>query len=292
MTTPRPGRGAEFAIKVVGRRPGLAEDVFHRLLVTSWVRFFSLVAASFVLGNALFAALYLVEEGSIAGARVGSFADAFFFSVQTGGTIGYGVMHPATTWAHLLVTAESLASLLGFALVTGITYAKFARPQAKVLFTDKAVVGTRDGQRFLMLRMANARHNSIVEAHLRVVLLLDVYSKEGEFMRVPHELPLVRSSNPFFRLSWTASHRIDEASPFFGDDCQETLRRRNALLLLTMTGFDETLGQTVHSRYGYEFGEVVWGARFADVITVEADGTRVIDYRRFHDVVPEKLSPV
>lgn len=251
-----------------------------------WWLFFGLTAVSFVLENSLFALLYLAQPGSIAGARDGSFFDAFFFSVQTLGTIGYGVLSPATSYAQVVVTLEALTGMLTLAIVTGLTFAKFARPSSRVLFTEKAVIAPRDGVPHLMFRMANARHNTIAEASLKVLLLADVVTREGERTRVPLTIPLVRDTNAFFRLSWTAIHRIDESSPFYGPDALERLRERNAQVLLTISGLDETMSQPVHARYAYRLDEIVSNARFADIISVDPDETRVIDYSKFHELVP------
>lgn len=138
-----------------------------------------------------------------------------------------------------------------------------------------------------MVRMANARHNNVVEAQVRLVLLVDHVTTEGERLRVPRILPVVRDTNPFFRLTWTVSHPIDESSPFYGDDAMDRLRDKNALLLVSLTGLDETIAQQVHARYTYELEEIVWGARFADVLSVDEHGARVIDYGKFDEVVVE-----
>jgi inward rectifier potassium channel len=264
------------------------QDVFHRVLIMPWWRFFGMASLGFLGLNALFACLYLLQPGSLSGVRQGSFVDAFFFSVQTLGTIGYGAFTPATTYAHVLVTLEALIGLLGFAIVTGLTFSKFARPTARVLFSNKVVIGHRDGALHLMVRIANERHNNVVEAQIRLVLLLDHVTVEGERLRVPRTLPVVRDTNSFFRLTWTVSHPIDESSPFHGEDALDVLTAKNALLLVSLTGLDETIAQQVHARYTYELADFVWGARFADVLSVDAEGTRVIDYASFHEVVPEK----
>lgn len=276
-----------FEVRAVGHRTRLHEDVYHRVLTTSWPVFFLLIVGAFITANAIFATLYLLQPGSIAGARPGSFPDAFFFSVQTMGTIGYGVFAPATAYAQVIVTFEAVTGLIGVALATGVTFAKFARPTARIVFSARAVIGQRNGKPCLMFRMANARMNTIVEASLKVLVLLDVVTSEGERMRVPTPLKLVRDENPFFRLSWTAIHEIDEKSPFHGEGALERLRERNSIIMLVLSGLDETIAQTVHARQAYTPDEVVAGARFADIISVEADGTRVIDYTKFHDVLME-----
>jgi len=285
----RTRQGTDFEIRTLGIRRRFTDDIFHRVLLMRWRRFFALAAFAFLAVNGIFAGLYMLQPSAVNGVRPGSFLDAFFFSVETFGTIGYGVYTPATTYAHVLVTSEALISLLGSAIVTGLTFAKFARPTSRALFSEKVVVGHRDGKRVLMVRMANARHNNIVEAQVRLVLLTDHVTTEGERLRVPRLLPVIRDTNPFFRLTWTVIHPIDDASPFSGDDAMTRLREKNALLLVTMTGLDETIAQQVHGRYTYELDDIAWNARYADVLTVDSDGTRVIDYSQFHQVVEEAL---
>ncbi len=279
--------GDLIKVRVLGHSTPLHEDLYHRVLVMRWPWFFACAALLFLGENALFAGLYLLQPGCIAGAEPGSFADAFFFSVQTLGTIGYGVFSPRTAYAQLVVTLEALSGMLSLAIATGLTFAKFSRPTARLLFTSRAVIGTRNGKRCLMFRMANARHNTITEASLRAMVLVDEVTAEGERLRVPVRLALVRDTHHFFRLTWTASHEIDEASPFFGPDALERLRARHALIMLSLSGLDDTLSQTVQARYMYDVDDVVVGARFADVLTLAPDGTRVLDYGAFHDVVME-----
>lgn len=280
------GRGEFPPIEAIGQRTPIHEDLYHRILTRPWRQFFLLACGVFLALNAVFALLYMAQTGAIASARSGSFEDAFFFSVQTMATIGYGAMAPATRYAHVVVTVEAMMGTLYTALLTGLTFAKFARPRARVLFSDKAVVGPRNGVPHLMFRMANWRHNNIIEAQLRVVLLVMERTQEGDEMRRPVEIPLVRDRNALFILTWTAMHRIDEASPFYDKEALLRLRDTGAQLFLTITGTDETIGQTVHARYAYTIDDIHWDRRFVDVLQVRPDGTRIIDYTKFSDVVP------
>lgn len=277
-------------IRTVGRKVAPFEDMYHTILTSSWWTFFLVVAGAFLSANSIFAALYLCQPGSITNVRPGSFEDAFFFSVQTMATIGYGGMAPATFFAHMMVTIEAIVAMLGIALITGVTFSKFSRPTAKVLFADRIVIGPRNGVPHLMFRMANWRRNTILEAQLRVVLLVEEISEEGHTMRRPQELSLVRSTQPLFSLTWTAMHKIDESSPFHGAEAFEKLRRRKAEIFLSLMGTDETFSQTVHARHNYKLADIVIGAHFADVLTMLEDGTRIIDYRSFHDIVPTEPS--
>jgi inward rectifier potassium channel len=258
------------------------------VLGRGWFALSSIVFGAFLASNVLFSLGYLLVPGSIAHARPGSFADAFFFSVETIATIGYGEMAPANTYAHVLVTVEAFAGVVGFALVAGVTFAKFSRPTAKVLFGDRAVIARRNGVPHLMFRMANWRHNEIVQAQLSAVLMVDETTAEGEFMRRLVDLPLVRDRTPLFALTWTAMHRIDEHSPFFGAGALDELRKLRAELFLSFHGIDERLAQSIHARYSYKVDDVVVGSRFADVLTIMPTGLRIVDYRKFHVLVPQK----
>jgi inward rectifier potassium channel len=277
-------------VRATGQAWAPQEDLYHYVLTRPWWQFFAFTSLAYILTNMIFAGAYLLRPGSILNAREGSFQDAFFFSVQTMATIGYGAMAPASLYAHLLVTLEAILGMLGVALVTGITFAKFARPQARVLFASRAVICNRDGVPHLMFRMANWRHNQIAEAQLRVFILRLERTKEGETLRVPLEIPLVRSRSILFILSWTALHRIDENSPFQSPEAIQELERNGDQIFLMLHGTDETLAQPVSARYVYKPSDIVWGARFADVLTIHPDGTREIDYYRFHEVIPVDMS--
>jgi inward rectifier potassium channel len=260
-------------------------------LKARWSAFFALVTGAFVLINTMFGIVYWAMPGAIANARPGSFADAFFFSVQTVATIGYGNMSPQTGLAHVVVGIEALVGILCTALITGITFAKFAKPTARVLFCEKAVVGPRNKVPHLQFRMANWRHNELAEAQLRVILLMQETTVEGESIRVPRELKLVRDRTAFFILSWTALHAIDESSPFYGEGAMDKLRAMNAEIFVSLSGLDETIGQTIHARYRYSLDDIVFNARFADVLTTGPDGIRTLDYRSFHKVLPVAAAP-
>jgi inward rectifier potassium channel len=272
-------------LRIVGANKAPHEDLYHFLLTRTWPEFFGLVGLSFFAINALFAIAYWIAPGSIANVRPGSLEDAFYFSVQTLATIGYGGMYPQSRYGHIVVAFEALVGMLMVALMTGVTFSKFARPTARVLFSNKIVTAPRDGVPHMMFRMANYRHNAIVEAQLRVVILVEEKTSEGHLMRRSIDIPLVRDRSSVFFMTWTAMHLIDEKSPFFGPDALEKLRGRKAEIFLTVVGIDATSAQTVHARMGYQLEDIVANAHFADVLDILEDGTRVIDYRRFHDVV-------
>ena len=266
-------------------RRAVLGDLYHFLLTSSWPRLLALLAAGYGTANALFALGYLLESGAIENARPGSFADAFFFSVQTMATIGYGRMVPRTLLANVLVTLETLTGLLGLAMVTGLVFAKFSRPTARVLFSRVAVIGRRDGLRAFMFRMANERGNSIVEAQVHVALARQEVTVEGESVRRFYDLELVRRLNPIFPNTWTVVHPITESSPLHGAT-PASVETDEARIVVSVIGLDESYSQTVHARHSYAPADIVWNARFADVVVREPEGDVRIDYSRFHDVVP------
>lgn len=274
-------------IRAVGRPWQPTKDIYHFLLRRSWTAFFLVVASGFLCANALFALLYVAQPGGIQNARPGSFEDAFFFSVQTLATIGYGGMAPVTRYAHIVVTFEALIGILSVALVTGITFSKFARPTARIVFSDRMVVTARNGVPHLMFRLANWRQNQVLEAQLRLAILMTETTDEGETLRRPHELTLTRDRNPLFSLTWLAMHKIDEASPFHAPGALERLRAQKAQLFVTLYGVDETVGQNIHARHRYELSDIVWGGRFRDLLTDLEDGSRLLDYRVFHEIETE-----
>jgi inward rectifier potassium channel len=273
-------------IHAIGRPWEPQKEIYHFLLRRSWVAFFCAVALGFIAANALFALAYVNDPGGISSARRGSFEDAFFFSVQTMATIGYGTMAPLTRFTHIVVTFEALVGILGVALVTGITFSKFSRPTARIVFSERMVIAPRNGVPHLMFRLANWRQNQVLEAQLRLILLVTERTLEGETLRRPHELPLARDRNPLFSLSWLAMHKIDESSPFFGPHAFERLRSQGAQIFVSLYGVDETVGQNIHARYPYTLDDIVANARFVDLLIDLPDGTRQLDYRVFHDIEP------
>jgi inward rectifier potassium channel len=260
------------------------EDAYHLFLTAPWWRFILGIVALYIATNFAFAAAY-AEVGGIENLARGDFAGAFFFSVQTIGTIGYGRLSPVSFAANVLVAIESLLGLLGFALATGLMFAKFSRPTARILWSRVAVVTIWDGAPALLFRMANRRKSQIVDAQISVALFSSETTPEGIEIRRIYDLKLVRSRTPFFALTWTAVHPLDRNSPIAARS-REQLRAADAAIVATVTGLDETMMQIVHSRRAYTMDDLVWNARFVDVIGTLPDGRQGVDYRKFHDVVP------
>ncbi len=264
------------------RRAPLA-DLYHNLIARSWGRLLGLLVVVYVVANVVFATLYDLGGDCIAGAH--GFKDLFFFSVQTLSTIGYGTMSPQTTYAHVLVTFQAFSGTLFVALVTGLVFAKFSRPTARVMWSKNAVIIEREGKRILQFRMGNERANQIVEAQLRVALARFETAPDGERMRRFYDLKLQRDRNVIFVLTWTASHEIDATSPLHGLSVDE-MKAQGLQLIGSLIGMDETFSQQVHSRHTYSPEDFVADMRFADIIGTEPDGVRYVDYGRFDALVP------
>jgi inward rectifier potassium channel len=257
-------------------------DLYHGLLTAGWLSFFAALALFYVAFNLVFGALYL-WTGGIANARPGSFTDAFFFSVQTMATIGYGQLYPQSLGANLLVAVEVLLGMSALALATGVIFARFSRPTARVLFSRVAVVAPYEGVPTLMFRAANQRRNQILEAQVSVSLLRDERTREGTTWRRFQDLTPVRARTPMFALTWTVLHRIDEMSPLYRAT-PESLAAEGAEIVITVIGLDATSSQTVHARHSYRADEIVWNRRFADIVSFDANGVRTVDYRFFHEL--------
>ncbi len=281
-------RDGSFNVRRVGLGPFGAFSPSYWALTTPWPVFLAGVVALFFVTNGLFALAYLAcGPGALAGVHgmtsFGRFADEFFFSVQTLGTIGYGTIAPVSFAANIVVTIESLVGLLGFSIVTGSVFARFARPHARIVFSDVAVIAPYRGITALMFRIANRRSNQIVQIKARVMISRRKKgqgTQDREFVM----LGLERESVVFFPLAWTVVHPIDESSPLFGVTFEELLAA-DAEILILLTGFDETYSQTVHARSSYKAAEIVFGARFRSMFQpTSEDGMVSVDMRKIHDV--------
>lgn len=283
--TPRVRRRLGQSVRRVGLHIPWRADLYHRALTLRWWEFLLLGFAVYLAINVVFAGLYMVQGGSIGGARPGSFADAFFFSVQTIATIGYGQMSPATLYANVLVTFETMTGLVFLALSTGVVFARISRPTARVVFGRVATVAPQDGVPTLSFRIGNERSSQILEADVTVSLLRYEQTREGVAFRRFYTLPLARSHTPVFSLTFTVMHHIGPDSPMHGANAA-SLAAEDAELLISVTGLEETTSQTVHARHSYLPDEVLFGCRFTDIFSTDPDGTRVIDYTRFHKTGP------
>lgn len=261
-------------------------EPYYLMLTVPWPGFILVSMGAYTIINAVFAVLYLLGGDGIANAQPGSFWDAFFFSVQTLGAIGYGAMYPTTPYANAIVAIEAFTSILCIALLTGLAFARFSQPSARVIFSDALVIHQYNGYPTLMLRTANQRRNQILEAKLELYLMRDEISREGAALRRVYTLNLVRGQTPSFSLPWTVMHTIDETSPLYGWT-PEGLAQTKAMILASMTGVDETVAHALHARKNYSITDIQWGHRFIDLFHETPGGHRVIDFTHFHDTAPE-----
>jgi inward rectifier potassium channel len=275
-----------FTLRAKGLPNAWAQDAYYRLMQMPWPALLTLFTGVFLGFNLVFAALYRIDpQGLVATqdmAGISLFWRDFFFSVHTVATIGYGNVYPASAYANSMVVVEITCGILYFALVTGIAFARFSRPTARILFSRVAVVHRADGFPVLMLRAANQRHNMLYAAQAQLAVLMD-----GEVGGIPLrrfvDLPLVRASNPVFPLTWLIMHRIDADSPLAGWLEQGAPDPRAELVIL-VSGTDEVSGQVVHGRWAYSATDIHWDARFVDIVGTDPDGARTLDYTSFHAV--------
>lgn len=260
----------------------LANDAYHFLRTTTWWRITLLFAAMFAGLNALFALLYW-WDGSVA--NTNGYLDCYWFSVQTIATIGYGGMTPASTFANVIVAVESFIGIGFTALATGVFFARFATPSARVIFSNVAIICDYEGTRTLMFRLANARATAITEATIRLYLSRDEVTAAGERVRRIHDLAVRRNVSPVFALSWTVYHPLDTASPLHGLTT-ETMNETDWNLIVTFQGIDDRLAATVHTRWHYDASEIEFDHRFVDIIKRDPDGTRYLDFTDFHATEP------
>ena len=243
-------REASDRVVAIGLRNPWLGDLYHKLLTLPWWAFLFGLAIVYLGLNVLFALLYLLGDGAIANAHPGIFADAFFFSVETISTIGFGQMSPATLYGNVVMTLEAMVGLTLLAVSAGLVLARFSRPMARVMFSKVAVITPYNGVQTLSLRLANERRNQILEAQVSVTLARDERTAEGERMRRFYDLQLARQRSPIFAMTFTVMHGIDPASPLW-NATPSSLAAQQVEIVVTVTGLDETMLQAVHARTSY-----------------------------------------
>jgi inward rectifier potassium channel len=278
-------RNGHETVRRIGMKSRWNEDLYHQMLTVSWTRFMALSAAFYVVANLFFAFLYWVDSNSIANVGPNRFLDLFFFSVETFSTVGYGVMAPQTIYANCVMTLETLAGIMAVALLTGVLFARVSLPTAAVMFSKVAVIDIHNGKPALMVRFGNQRRSQIIDATVGMAVLRSETTAEGKFMRRLHDLRLQRERTPVVAISFTAVHVIDEDSPLF-EVWENRLTEGNTELLITVVGYEETMGQTVHARASFLPEEILPRRRYCDIFGVGDDGRRVVDYRMFHETEP------
>jgi inward rectifier potassium channel len=276
----------EREIEVRGLRENFWTDLYHRAMAVYWPVFFGTAAAIFLILNSVFAFLYWLGDKPIANVRDNGPLDYFFFSVETLATVGYGDMHPQTNYGHFIATVEIFTGMSLLAVMTGLIFARFSRPRARFIFAAYPVVTIHQGQPTLMIRMANARHNTISQATARLWLFRVETTLEGEEIRRFQELLLDRRDHPMFLLTWTLFHTIDETSPLYRMTPAD-LDAVEGSLTVSVSGIDDSSAQHLHARRLYSGADIRWNHRYRDITSTSKDGRIVIDYKMFDDVVPE-----
>lgn len=259
-------------------------DISHRCMTASWPAFIAGAALVFIVFNAVFALLYWIGDQPISSVVGGAYIDYLYFSIETLSTAGYGDMHPQTHYGHFIAAVELFTGIFSMSLMTGLIFARFSRPNARLLFADHPVISSHEGKPTLMVRFANERHNIIGNATARLWLLRNVVSLEGQPIRRFYELPLVRNEHPALALSWTLYHVLDEESPLYGLNADD-LEASSVSLVVVVSGYDVVAAQTVHARKSYDHPDIRFGHRYADILAILEDGRLRIDYGKFHETV-------
>jgi inward rectifier potassium channel len=263
---------------------------YSSLVSTTWGRFFLFVAVVYLSLNGCFALFYVAcgPDGLVNTLNTGinsPFLKAFFFSIHTSATIGYGSVVPVGVASNILVALESVVSLLGLAVVTGLVFARFSRPVAEILFSENAVMSWIGNNRAFEFRIINSRNTQIIDLHVRVLVSRFEPNQSGIMVRRYYPLSLERESVVFFPLSWTIVHVVDKDSPLYGIT-QDELCGSGAEFLVLLTGTDETFSQAVNARSSYRASEIIWDAKFSDIFVYDPEGrTAGIDIKRFHETV-------
>ncbi len=285
QSRPKPGRRPTRTMQVrIGaweyRLRGAARyewrDPYHTALSVGWPAFLLALLCCEVGINFAFAALYFFVPGSVANAAPGSFADAFFFSIETWATVGYGGMAPATLYGHIIATIEIFCGMAFTALATGIIFVRFSRPHARFLYAEHPVVATMNGRPTLMVRVANGRASLLADARATLSVMLEETTEEGFSFRRSYDLPLVRSRLPIFPLTWTVMHELLPSSPLHGFDAAD-LVGRDARLFLTMIARDPALSAEVHDSRDYPAASIRFNTRYADAVVRDEQGQTYAD---------------
>ena len=263
----------------VGLPKSMKKDIYVYLIELDWPRLFSFIFLFYILSNAIFAFFYFQDIEHLNNSDFKSYWDAYFFSTQTMAAIGYGVLNPGSMYLNWIVVFQSAFSLISIAAITGIVFAKISKPHAQILFSNKILLSNFNGQRCLSIRIANIRGNNIVEAIVRLSILTKETTLEGHSMRRVYDLKLIRNQTPFFKLSWTIFHVVDQNSPLFDLD----LDNSNIITIsATIAGHDETYSNTIYSRRDYKVEDVQQNKYFEDIVVEDDEENLILDFSRFH----------
>jgi len=274
----------EFKKKGVSRFD--LRDPYHLAVALTWPQFLATLLAMYLLVNVAFATCFWLVPGSIANARPYNFPDALFFSIETLATVGYGEMYPATLYGHVVAATEIVCGVAFTAILTGLTFVRFSRPRANLVFASNPVVAMHNGTPTLMLRVGNGRANVLLDATTKLNVLLSVTTAEGKLFRRAQELRLERAHLPVFPLTWTLMHVLDERSPLYGFDAARTIAQQ-ARVFLTLEARDPTLATSVHDIRTYAPDDIRFGMRYVDAVSTADDGALVADLTKVGALEPD-----
>jgi inward rectifier potassium channel len=269
-----------------GLRLSFWADISHRSMTASWPSFIAGAVFVFVVFNAGFGLLYWLGDQPISNVARNDYLDYLYFSIETLSTAGYGDMHPQTHYGHFIAAVELFTGIFSMSLMTGMIFSRFSRPRARLLFANNPVIAIQDGEPTLMVRFANERHNIIGNATARLWVLKNTISKEGQPVRRFSELSLLKNEHPALALSWTLYHTLDETSPLHNLDADE-MGAASIAIAVVVSGYDVVAAQTIHARKSYDYKDIRFGQRYADILENLDDGRIRIDYGKFHDTVDE-----
>jgi len=274
----------EFKKKGVSRFD--LRDPYHLAIALTWPQFLISLLVLYLFMNVVFAVFFWLVPGSVGHARPGSFLDVFFFSIETVATVGYGEMYPATLYGHLIASTEIVCGLAFTAILTGLTFVRFSRPRAKLIFAANPVIAMHHDKPTLMVRIGNGRAAVLTDAMARLNVLLSEIGVDGQVFHRAQELRLERAHLPIFPLFWTLMHVLDERSPLHGYDATRAIEA-NAQVFVTIEARDPMLSTTVHDLRNYAASEIRFGMRYADALTTAKDGTPVLDLTRIGALEPD-----
>lgn len=290
---PSPSRRAPAVRIQVGHRSvsgtGIARsrygDVFHQCMSMSWPRLLGCYALFFMVVNVVFASLFGLDAKAVVGARVPDWWDLFFFSVEVFGTVSFGGFMPGSAYGHALASAEILLGITSYAFMTGLTFARFTRPRAELVFAAHPIITLYQGKPTLVTRVANTRHNNLSDATVKFWVSANELENGKVVSRRSHRGVLLRDDSPLLILSWLIYHVIDESSPLYGLG-EEDFKARDVSLSYSLTGLDQTYAQQVHAQHFYHHSDIRWHHAYVDTVYETAQGQVEVDFSKFHDTRP------
>lgn len=258
-------------------------SLFHYLINTSWLTFFSIMLAGYILVNIVFALIYMLLgtegiSGTYENGEWNEFLDTFFFSSQTLTTVGYGAMSPETNSIALVSSFESFLGLSGFALATGLLYGRFSKPKAKLMFSENALIAPYKEGYGLMIRVANQRDSQLINLKAKLAFSL-VHNEKREFYFLPLEMDMIN----LLASSWTIVHPIDENSPLKNLGPTD-MQKMDMEVLLFLEGYDETYAQSIHSRTSFKGSEILFNKKFKRILGKSKQGKARVELDQLSSV--------